>query len=285
VTDHPPTRAPLFCGTALAERIERAETELMSTSATAARDHRGERTAFAIPLAGGVAAYAGPGSPFNKVAGLGFAGVPDDAALVEVERAFAERGAPVQVELSTLADPEIGARLTARGYRLVSFEDVLGRDLTGGPGGAPVPGIEVGRSTDADFEEWLDVVVDAFAHPDAEGVPSHEEFPRRAVADAMRDFVAAGVVRYLARRDGLVAGGASARAAAGIAQLTGAATAPAHRRHGVQTALLAARLADLAAAGCDVAVVTTQPGSRSQRNVQRHGFDLLYTRAVLVREP
>ena len=56
------------------------------------------------------------------------------------------------------------------------------------------------------------------------------------------------------------------------------------RRHGVQTALLAARLADLAA-GCDVAVVTTQPGSRSRRNVQRHGFDLLHTRAVLIREP
>ena len=65
----------------------------------------------------------------------------------------------------------------------------------------------------------------------------------------------------------------------------GAATAPAHRRRGVQTALLSARLADAAAAGCDIAVVTTQPGSKSQQNVQRRGFDLLYTRAVLVREP
>jgi GNAT superfamily N-acetyltransferase len=62
-------------------------------------------------------------------------------------------------------------------------------------------------------------------------------------------------------------------------------TAPAHRRRGVQTALLSARLADAAAAGCDIAVVTTQPGSKSQQNVQRRGFDLLYTRAVLVKEP
>ena len=36
--------------------------------------------------------------------------------------------------------------------------------------------------------------------------------------------------------------------------------------------------------GLDVAVVTTQPGSKSQQNVQRQGFELLYTRAVLVRE-
>jgi len=71
----------------------------------------------------------------------------------------------------------------------------------------------------------------------------------------------------------------------GVAQLAGAATAPAHRRRGVQSALLSARLADAASGGCDVAVVTTQPGSKSQQNVQRRGFDLLYTRAVLVKQP
>ncbi len=70
-----------------------------------------------------------------------------------------------------------------------------------------------------------------------------------------------------------------------IAQLAGATTAPEHRRRGVQAALLSARLADVAAAGCDIAVVTTLPGTKSQQNVQRHGFDLLYTRATLVRQP
>ena len=73
--------------------------------------------------------------------------------------------------------------------------------------------------------------------------------------------------------------------AEGVAQLAGATTAPAHRRQGVQAALLSARLADAAAAGCDIAVVTTLPGSKSQQNVQRQGFDLLYTRATLVRQP
>jgi hypothetical protein len=31
-------------------------------------------------------------------------------------------------------------------------------------------------------------------------------------------------------------------------------------------------------------VVTTQPGSKSMQNVQKLGFDLLYARAILVRE-
>ena len=120
-------------------------------------------------------------------------------------------------------------------------------------------------------------------HPDTQGVPSHEEFPRQALAAAERDLVTAtGVMRYAAWRDGVIAGGASFRLAEGIAQFTGAATAPAHRRHGVQSALLGARRRGCR--GCDIAVVTTQPGSKSQQNVQRQGFDLLYTRAVLVKQ-
>jgi GNAT superfamily N-acetyltransferase len=69
----------------------------------------------------------------------------------------------------------------------------------------------------------------------------------------------------------------------GVAQLCGAATLPEHRRRGVQTALLLTRLAEAARDGCDIAIVTTQPGSKSQENVQRQGFSLLYTRAILVR--
>src|SRR5436305_587710 len=69
------------------------------------------------------------GSPFNKVAGLGFAGVPEPEALDGIERAFAARGAPTQIELAHLGDPDIGVALTGQGYRLESFENVLGRPL------------------------------------------------------------------------------------------------------------------------------------------------------------
>ena len=55
------------------------------------------------------------GSPFNKVAGLGFGGVPGLARWAEIERAYAAVGAPVQVELAHLADPAVGAVLTGRG--------------------------------------------------------------------------------------------------------------------------------------------------------------------------
>jgi N-acetylglutamate synthase-like GNAT family acetyltransferase len=274
----------LFCDTALAERIERVEKQLITRGGEAART-RTARPGFVIALAGGVAAFCEDGSPFNKVAGLGFHGVPSEAELDQIERAFAARDCPVQVELSTLAEPAIGALLTDRGYRLVSFEDVLGRAIDGQPEPVTPPGVEVRRSSEAEFGAWHRVIADGFAHPDTQGVPSHEEFPDDIIERAERDLEAAGSVRYIALRDGVVAGGAGLRIDEGVAQMTGAATAPAHRRHGVQTALLAVRLADAAAAGCDIAVVTTQPGSKSQQNIQARGFDLLYTRAVLVKQP
>lgn len=278
-------RSPLFCDTQLAVRIERADAQLIAGASEAARARRADKVGFVIPIAGGVASFAEGDSPFNKVVGLGFGGVPEAGALDEIERAFAAYGAPVQVELANLGDPAIGVLLTERGYRLVSFENVLGRGLTDNRERVTPPGVEVRHCGEDEFEAWLDMVVDAVVHPDTEGLPQHEEFPREAIERAERDLVASGnVTCYLALRDEVIAGGATMRVAEGVAQF-GAATAPAHRRRGVQTALLAARVADAAQAGCDIAAVTTQPGSKSQQNVQRRGFDLLYTRAVLVKQP
>lgn len=274
----------LFCDTALARRIERAEIRLIADTSRAAQARTGT-DGFLIPVAGGMASFAEPDSPFNKVVGLGFDGVPSAEELDEVEKAFAAHGAPTQVELAHLAESAIGELLSDRGYRLESFENVLGFALDGDPELVTPPGIEVRRSTDDELEAWIAVVADASVHPDTQGLPWHDEFPRDAIENAERDFAAAGGIRYAAFRDGVLAGGADFRITDGIAQLAGAATAPAHRRHGVQSALVAARLADARAAGCDVAVIVTQPGSKSQQNAQRRGFDLLYTRATLVKHP
>jgi ribosomal protein S18 acetylase RimI-like enzyme len=277
-------RAPLFCSTELTARIEQSEVRLVAGASQHAHRRSGA-SGFVTPISGGVASFAEAGSPFNKVAGLGFAGVPSGAALDEIEWAFAACGSPVQVELAHLADPAIGALLTGRGYRLESFENVLGLTLPSHLEQVTPPGVQIRSSGDGELGPWLDTALDGFAHPDTQGVPSHEDFPRAVMDGAIRDMAAAGTVRYAAWADGVIAGAASFRMDGGVGQLAGAATAPAYRRRGIQTALLTARLADAVAAGCDLTVVTTQPGSRSQQNVQRQGFDLLYTRAVLIKAP
>lgn len=269
----------LFATTELAARVERAECALLSDAARAVARRR---EVFVREIGAGLAVFAGAGSPLNKIAGLGFGGVPADADLTAVERVFAAGGVPVQVELSALADPRVTAALARRGYALVGFENVLGRALPVPPARAPAQ-VEI-SIVHGDDGLWSDVVLDAFAAPDQQGLASHEPFARDVLEQTLRDLAAsAAFTRCLARWDGGPAGGAGLRTGDGIAQLCGAGTLPAFRRRGIQTALTAWRLADAHAKGCDIAVLTTQPGSKSQENAQRQGFDILYTRAALSR--
>ena len=278
-------RPSLFVDATTAARIERAEADLIA-GASRATGSRFGAVSFQLPLRGGYATFAGPDSPYNKVVGVGFDGVPDESELAEVERRYAQHAAPVSFEVSTLADRALLAVLHRRGYQLISFEDVLVCDLSR-PTLRPPAGVTILRENDAGSDgtrTWLDVVVEAALTPDTEGLAQHEEFSRTVLEQAELAGLDAGVRRYLATVDGTPAGGAGIRFVDGIAQLAGAGTVPAFRRRGVQTALVAARLDDARAAGCDLAVVTTQPGSPSHANTQRSGFEIGYTRAVLVKE-
>jgi len=61
-------------------------------------------------------------------------------------------------------------------------------------------------------------------------------------------------------------------------------TLPALRGKGCQTALVRRRLSDAALAGCDLVAVEATPGSASQRNLERMGLRLAYTRVTWTRE-
>jgi GNAT superfamily N-acetyltransferase len=237
----------------------------------------------------------------NKGIGLAMTEPLEEPPLAEVEDAWRERGEPMRIELSALAKPEAATLLTSRGYRLIGFENQLGCALrdeddvgfglrasgSGMDSGLRASGsgvaIIVERLADLDEKLWRDVVVDGFAQPDGSAAP-HEIFSREVLDDIFATLGrTSGFRRYVARVAGEVAGAASMRIDGDIAQLAGAATLPAFRRRGVQTALLHYRLEEARHAGCTLAVVTTAPGSTSQGNVQRWGFALLYTRAILVR--
>ena len=168
---------------------------------------------------------------------------------------------------------------------LTEFENVLGFDL--GRVDERLPAnrgrVAIHRDEGA-LSTWIETVVEGFAHPD--GSPqSQEPVDDAALKGAMEDFArSAGFTRYLASVDGTVAGGAGLRLSGAIAQFCGASTIPRFRRLGVQSSLLRARLTDARDAGCEVALVTTAPGSKSNHNAQRQGFELLYPRAVLVKD-
>jgi len=277
----------MFTTASLAARIERAECGSLKELAAAASARPGAEVFFR-ELGGGVATFLAPGSPANKLFGLGFSPLPAVEALAAVEDAFAAREAPLLAEVSSLANPAVGKLLTSRGYELIGFENVLGLSLRDGNVEADLdPSIQIIPVGSGDSQPWMEAVTTGFLNPDTfDGPPSHEAPTREELERVLGEtFAAASFERILARRNGSVAGGASLRLQDGIALLAGAATVPEHRRRGVQTAMLRYRLQEAARRGCDVAAVTTQPGSKSTDNVQRFGFAVLYVRAILLKTP
>jgi GNAT superfamily N-acetyltransferase len=274
----------MFADSSLAARIDRAEMRLsMSIAETVARRDPSARV-LVSPIAGGHAVFAGPGGPANKAIGIGFGAAIDEAALEAIEQQWRERGEPMRFELSTLADASLAPLLTARGYRLTGFENVSGRAIGEADTVTSLPaGVTIEDVPADDYREWLDTTLDAFGAPDG-SAPNEEQYPRELLQAVMADFVATpGFTRYLLRVDGMPAGEATMRLDDGMAQLCGAATLPAFRRRGIQSMLFRWRIALARDAGCDLAVVTTQPGSKSQANAIRQGFSLLYSRVVLIK--
>jgi hypothetical protein len=83
---------------------------------------------------------------------------------------------------------------------------------------------------------------------------------------------------FLAELDGRPIATAALAIHGGVAHFAGASTIPEGRRNGAQLALLDARMRHAAAHGCDLALMGAAPGSGSQRNAERHGFRIAYTR-------
>ena len=154
-----------------------------------------------LPIGSGFAVWVGADSPLDKVVGVGMGSPFDDEELAAVEHGYAERGAPVQFEVSTLADLAVVERLTRRGYVLVGFENVLGLQLSAEREARIAEGVEIRDVGAEEFELWLDVDVEASLTPDSEGIAADEEFAREALERATPRLLSGERARPLDRVD------------------------------------------------------------------------------------
>ena len=119
--------------------------------------------------------------------------------------------------------------------------------------------------------------VDLWAQTASEGWSEFTE-----VADFLRELNQVAAVSeglsFIGELDGQPIATGALTIAGDVALLAGASTIPAARRQGAQLALLEERLRYAATQGCTVGMIVTQPGSGSQRNAERHGFRIAYTR-------
>jgi len=220
--------------------------------------------AAVLEIGEGSAVFVGLGSPLTQAIGV-------DHAVDRIERFFFDHGSPSMIQANPWSPREFTDELASRGYRIVEFENVFGIALDE----QPEAGADVDIEETEDVATWGRIAAEAFATP---------EMSAEFLIDVMTPFARAKHARcYLAYIDDKPAGAASmvARPDLRVAGFFGAGTRTRFRNRGVQTALLQRRIADAARAGCEIGIVTTQPGSASHRNVSRRGFELLYTKLTM----
>jgi GNAT superfamily N-acetyltransferase len=232
-----------------------------------------------LPVAGGHAGFAGADSPVTQAFGLGLDGPVTQSDMDRMEEFYRAHEAPVNIETCPLADPSLLKLLNERGYSAIEYSNVLVRGLAADDASFRREAgnlIQVRRAEPNEAEAYSLVVARSFF----ESTQITPEF----MDVIMSPFHAAGVYFFLAEVAGVAAGGAMMSVHHRVASLGGAGTLPEFRNRGVQTDLIFARLQLAAKSGCDLAMVATMPGSGSQRNVERHGFRVVYTRTKFLRQ-
>ena len=272
----------LLADHSLSCRLERAEGDANRRFVEARARVEPQIGAAWIDVEGTYAMFDGVDSPLTQSFGLGLFSPPTAAQLDRIESFFFERGATVYHEVSPIAGG-VTPLLHARGYEPFEFSSVmfqaLDPDIVRRDADAPAAGHADATATSGLRVRRVDAdELPLFTRVAADG---WSEFPE--LRAFMLDFgrvtaTAEGMWSFLAEIDGQPAATASLIMHEGVALMAGASTVPGARRRGAQAALLSARLLAAVNAGCDVAMMVAQAGSGSQRNAERSGFRIAYTR-------
>jgi GNAT superfamily N-acetyltransferase len=268
----------IFGDRALAQRLERNEALNTADYANTLKRLQPESAACVLPVADGYATFSRPDFPINRAIGLGLSQPVTPADLDAVEDFYRGYGVPIRVDLCPLADPTVVDQLGRRGYRIVFFFNTQIRPLTAADAQVPSSEIRVAACAPGDVELWARTMAGS-------GTPQQELAEDNTwLALARIAFQRPGVTCFLAWIADQPVGAAAMMIRDGLGTLFSTITHVEYRGRGVQTALIRARLAAATAAGCDLMTVATVPGNPSQRNVQRAGFQVVYTRMVLLRD-
>jgi GNAT superfamily N-acetyltransferase len=259
-----------FSDLALSRRLERAEGYACVQFAEARRRLSPESGSAWMECSGAYAVFDGIDSPVTQTFGLGLFEELTAGSLDAIENFFLSRRAQVDHEVS----PHVGAAtlslLCARRYRPIEVSNVLYRPIWREMS-EPSANISVRVTGPEEAQLWTDICASGWTHEHPELSEFFLQFT--AIASARE-----GSVCFLAEVDGQPGAAGSLCIHQGVALFAGAATIPDMRRRGLQAALLRERMRYAFGHGCDLAMMVAEAGSNSQRNAERQGFQVAYTR-------
>ena len=237
----------------------------------------------AIWIAGGSVCFSGVGSWMNQAQGLGHNGPVSADEVDQLVEFFTSRSVEPKIEVSVFADASLLQQLDRHGFTVTEFENVWGRDLT--------QPIDAKRLLTYALPDELSIrevdredlaCVEEFARTSASGFSEDSNAPSpELVEDIKRTVLHERSVSLLARMGGQAAGAAGMEVSGEISCLFGATVLPKFRRRSIQSALIIHRLQKAKSAGCELAVIHSAPGIATERNAQRMGFFLAYSKVIM----
>jgi hypothetical protein len=201
--------------------------------------------------------FDGVDSPLTQSFGLGMQGAVSSSEFEQIEAFFHEREAPVFLEVSPLAAPETLTLLNERGYQPVEYTSVLCRRI-----GLKFS-LPSSKSSFIQVRKIEATEAELFAQTSANGWSEDPQFREMILGFGRTFSTTQGTTGMIAEVDGKPI-------ATGLVFIA--------KNQGAQSALLEARLQFAIEQGCDLAMMCALPGSPSQRNAQRNGFQIAYTR-------
>jgi hypothetical protein len=250
----------------VAMEIERGAIDGCRTCIAAAREVAPQLNADTLEIAGGIAGFAGTGSPLSEACGLG---VFEEATTDDVARLtqfYLQRHSAPRVLVSPLGSLGLTRELARGGFRPIEYQNVLVREIAG---------------SDAVRDERIAVTQDhgAWGHASASGFLGREAAGDEALIGTIIAR-AATMIPLEARVDGTVVATAAMDVRGEIAGLHGASTTPSARRRGWQGIFIRDRIARARELGARYVYAVAGVGSASERNFRRTGFEVLYTRTL-----
>lgn len=230
-----------------------------------------------LSLSTGGAFYLGPDAFLSQVVGWGF--YPDLTTLKneldDIEQFYKAHDCSINIELSPYVNPGLLSvfkekqfsveELNTISYLEFSDEEVNFNSQFNSNGKS----FTIRSVDESSLSEWAQIVAIGFDAADVE-----EQFLQYAQAEA--------ITAYAAFHEENMVAGATLSVHESVCDLGVTSTLPIFRGHGLQKALLLARLQDAQHQQIRLASVTTEPGSISEQNIQKIGFKPAYTRLKLV---
>ncbi|MBU6413895.1 MAG: GNAT family N-acetyltransferase [Planctomycetes bacterium] len=249
-------------------------------------------------LAGGLLTRGDPGTWINTTSGLGMglgATTPVTAADVDALIAwFEEKGIEPRAEVCPFAHPSTWNELGKAGFVIRTFENVFVADLVTSPArSAPQPlgdGITIVR-----VDRYDGAAVRAYAQAICAGFTHPTPPPKEDIELWMRVVREDNCIALAAMDGDRVVGGGCTESARltlrkeahhtshSMAILFGLSVLPEYRKRGIQQAMIAERLKLARADGAQFATISARPGVATERNARRMGFEVAYTKAIVVR--